>query len=150
MNVELQNTTDHTDLPTEAVFNQWAEKVTSNLQLPTSNLEATIRLINAEESNELNRQFRNKDKATNVLSFPYEPLGEEDKNYLGDLAMCVDVIKLEAQEQNKTLEAHFTHMTIHGILHLLGYDHIEEDQAKAMEALEIKILAELGFENPYT
>jgi probable rRNA maturation factor len=97
---------------------------------------------------ELNRQFRGQDKPTNVLSFPGpEPL--ESAQFLGDIAMAFETVAREAQEQGKTLEQHSRHMIVHGVLHLLGYDHEESDEAEAMEALEIDILNKLGVENPY-
>ena len=163
MKIELQNATADNHVPSAADFQKWADTLlnldprlrgddnteTPDSPLPTPDLELVIRLVTTTESQTLNQTFRAKDKPTNVLSFPYEPIGEEDQNHLGDLAMCVEVIKREALEQNKSLLAHFAHMTIHGILHLLGYDHIEEQDAKQMEAIEIAALQQLGFENPY-
>jgi probable rRNA maturation factor len=105
------------------------------------------------ESQELNHQYRGKNKPTNVLSFPFEipehlPEGVEIE-LLGDLIICAPVVEREAQEQNKALLAHWAHMTLHGCLHLLGYDHIEDKEAEEMESLEIEILQKMGFPNPY-
>lgn len=116
--------------------------------------ELTIRFVDEDESQALNRDYRGKDKPTNVLSFPYEnppglvDLGEE-LPYLGDLVICYQVVEREAQEQVKSLQAHWAHMVVHGCLHLQGMDHIEDDEAEEMEALEIEILKGLGFDSPY-
>jgi probable rRNA maturation factor len=114
-----------------------------------SETELVIRVVDKDESQQLNRDFRKKDKPTNVLSFPYEMIPGEENYLLGDLAICADIILKEASEQNKMPHAHWAHMIIHGTLHLLGYDHIEEKEAQAMEQLEIKIMALLDFSNPY-
>lgn len=103
-----------------------------------------IRIVSKEESQQLNRDFRQQDKPTNVLSFPFD-----EPDYLGDLALCHEIIAAEAEAQGKTLLAHYQHMTLHGILHLLGYDHETEAEAVEMEALEIKLLAQLGVKDPY-
>ena len=109
--------------------------------------------VTPTEIHNLNLTYRHKDSPTNVLSFPFEypeGLPEEDiDNYLGDLVICSEVVEKEAKEQNKTLEAHYAHMIVHVTLHLLGYDHIEDDEAEVMESLEIKVLEKLGFANPY-
>ena len=102
----------------------------------------------------MNRDYRNMDKPTNVLSFEFEqPPGlvelDEELPYLGDLIICAEVVIREAREQNKALEAHWAHMIVHGALHLQGYDHIEDEEAEEMEALEIEIMQTLGYENPY-
>lgn len=103
-----------------------------------------IRVVSKEESQQLNRDFRHQDKPTNVLSFPFN-----EPDYLGDLALCHDVIIAEAKAQGKSLLAHYQHIILHGILHLLGYDHETEQEAFEMEALEIKLLAQLGVKDPY-
>ena len=117
-------------------------------------VEMTIRIVDAEESQALNFEYRGKNKPTNVLSFEFEQppglvdLGEE-LPYLGDLVICAEVVAQEAKEQNKSLEAHWAHMIVHGTLHLQGYDHIDDDDAEEMEALEIEIMQNLGYGNPY-
>lgn len=115
--------------------------------------ELTIRIVTSEESQTLNREFRGKDKPTNVLSFPSEkPPGfpvAEAWPLLGDLVVCASVVEREAQEQHKSVKAHWAHMIIHGCLHLIGFDHIEEAEAVVMEALEVNCLAALGFDDPY-
>lgn len=107
--------------------------------------QITIRLVDAEEGRELNREYRGKDYATNVLSFPYEtgPL------VMGDLVICPAVVAQEAAEQNKPLAAHYAHMTVHGMLHLQGWDHENDDDAQDMENEERKLLAALGYPDPY-
>lgn len=103
-----------------------------------------LRIVSKEESQQLNRDFRHQDKPTNVLSFPFN-----EPDYLGDLVLCHEVIVAEAKAQGKPLLTHYQHMTLHGVLHLLGYDHETEKEAQQMEALEIKLLAQLGVKDPY-
>jgi len=139
---------DVTTLPTEAQLTLWA---TTALQGRTgfSEPELTIRLTDDEESQALNSEYRGKDKPTNVLSFPFDAPPEVPLELLGDLVICVGVVEREAVEQGKTAEAHWAHMVIHGCLHLLGYDHIKDDEAEEMEALERDLLASLGYSDPY-
>ncbi len=109
--------------------------------------QITIRLVDADEGQALNREFRHKDYATNVLSFPYET----EPLVCGDLVICAPVVAREAAEQGKTLEAHYAHLIVHGLLHLQGYDHeTGEEDARNMEAKEQAILASLGFADPYS
>jgi len=133
-------------LPSEADFRRWLEAVLPQFQ-PES--EVTIRLVDVAESQELNHTYRGKDKPTNVLSFPFEAPPGIDLPLLGDLIICRQVVEQEAQEQDKALEAHWAHMVIHGSLHLLGYDHIEDDEAEEMESLETEIMLALGYPDPY-
>jgi len=105
----------------------------------------TIRLVDADEGQALNREYRGKDYATNVLSFPYETT----PRVVGDLVICPSVVAREAGEQNKPLAAHYAHLTVHGMLHLQGWDHDNDDEAQVMEDEERKILAALGFPDPY-
>lgn len=121
----------------------------------------TIRIVGAAESRRLNRTWRGKDKPTNVLSFPAEPLAADrrpltrlhetafDDHPLGDLAICAPVVAREAKEQGKSAQAHWAHMVVHGVLHLLGYDHENDRDANIMESLETKILDRLGYADPY-
>ncbi len=112
--------------------------------------ELTIRLVDEAEGRELNHTWRQKDYATNVLSFPADvPEGLLDIPLLGDLVICVPVVEREAAEQGKNLDAHWAHLVIHGCLHLLGYDHIDDAEAEEMESLEQQLLAELGHPDPY-
>jgi len=133
-------------LPQEKQFQLWVD---SALGQYNKDFELTVRLVEVKESQQLNLQYRNKDKPTNVLSFPFEVPKDIELNLLGDLVICVNVVEQEAKEQNKSVTAHWAHMVIHGCLHLIGYDHISDDDALEMESLEIDILAKLGFNNPY-
>lgn len=151
--VELQWGIEEQDLPTIEQCHKWARAALQG-ELAYQTVEMTIRVVDEEESRTLNRDYRGIDKPTNVLSFEFEQpeflidLGEE-LPYLGDLAICAAVVEREAAEQNKSLEAHWAHMIVHGTLHLQGYDHIEDSEAEEMESLEIKIMQKLGFDNPY-
>ena len=116
--------------------------------------EFSIKCVSDDEIKALNNTYRSKDKPTNVLSFPNnpdedEPLGDGELRYIGDIAISLDTIEREAAEQNKAITDHFAHMTLHGYLHLLGYDHETDVEAAEMEALEIAILAKFNIKNPY-
>lgn len=110
-----------------------------------SDAELTVRIVDTEEGQALNRDYRQKDYATNVLTFDYA----QEPVVMADLILCAPVVEREAQEQNKELVAHYAHMLVHGALHAQGWDHIEDDEAQAMEQREREILANLGFEDPY-
>ncbi|QKQ24716.1 rRNA maturation RNase YbeY [Candidatus Ruthia endofausta] len=111
--------------------------------------ELLIRLVNKTEIQNLNKIYRHQDKPTNVLSFPSDLPIEINEALLGDVVICTQVILRESIEQHKSFNDHLTHMAIHGMLHLLGYDHIDTKDAQQMESLEIKILAKIGINNPY-
>lgn len=145
--VDLQLACDEKGLPPLELFQRWTDSALN--AVTQQEFELTIRLVNIEESQQLNNQYRQKDKPTNVLSFPFEVPDGIELNLLGDLVVCVQVVEQEAKEQGKILFDHWAHMIIHGCLHLLGYDHINDIDAEEMEALEIKILAELSINNPY-
>jgi len=133
--------------PSQADFQRWCELA---LRQRSADSELTIRVVDEAEGRELNRTWRHKDYATNVLSFPADvPDGILDIPLLGDLVICAPVVEREAAEQGKPSQAHWAHLVIHGCLHLLGYDHIEDDEAEEMEALERELLAELGHPDPY-
>lgn len=134
-------------LPEEQDFNHWVNTVLDEEKF--GDAEMTIRVVDEHESAELNQQYRHKKGATNVLSFPFEVPEEVELNLLGDLVICADVVKQQAAEQKKEEKAHWAHMVVHGTLHLLGYDHINESDAKVMETKEIKILSQLGYQDPY-
>lgn len=151
--VELQIASDASDLPDEEKLHSW---VTSAIQAADpgtdKEYELSVRLVDEDESRDLNNRYRNKDKATNVLSFPFEDfasLPEEIVKPLGDIVVCAPVVAQEASQQKKVLIDHWAHMVIHGTLHLLGYDHQDEAQAETMETLEKDILRDFGIENPY-
>ncbi|MCW2269536.1 Endoribonuclease YbeY [compost metagenome] len=146
LELDLQRATDAA-APDDTLFRRWCELA---LRQRTADSEMTIRLVDEAEGRELNHTYRHKDYATNVLSFPADvPDDLLDIPLLGDLVICVAVVEREAAEQGKSLEAHWAHLVIHGCLHLLGYDHIEDDEAEEMEALEQELLAELGHPDPY-
>ncbi|HLD65927.1 MAG TPA: rRNA maturation RNase YbeY [Pseudomonas sp.] len=135
------------DAPSDENFRRWCELA---LRQRSADSELTIRLVDEPEARELNRTYRHKDYATNVLSFPADVPDELlDIPLLGDLVICVAVVAREAAEQGKSLDAHWAHLVIHGCLHLLGYDHMDEAEALEMESLEQQLLAELGHPDPY-
>ena len=145
--VDLQIATENIEgLPTEEQIVQWA---TDAVQPEGNEVEMTVRIVDEAESHELNLTYRGKDRPTNVLSFPFECPDEVELPLLGDLVICRQVVEREAAEQEKPLMAHWAHMVVHGCLHLLGYDHIEDDEAEEMESLETQIMQGLGFDDPY-
>ena len=144
--IDLQNDAAFPGIPDQKSFLEW---VTVALQQTMDPLEQSIRLVDEQESQQLNSRYRGKHKSTNVLSFPAEPCEYLEYQNLGDLVICVPVVEREAKEQGKPLSAHWAHMVIHGMLHLQGYDHVDDDQAQEMEQLEIEILEGLGHTNPY-
>ena len=133
-------------LPTAEQIEQWA---TAAVQPQSDEMEMTVRIVDEAESHALNLNYRGKDRPTNVLSFPFECPDEVELPLLGDLVICRQVVEREAQEQDKPVMAHWAHMVVHGSLHLLGYDHIEDDEAEEMESLETQIMTGLGFADPY-
>ena len=145
LTVDFQIAYESTGVPDETQFQVWAEKA----WLGEDPSEVTIRIVGNDESQDLNHQYRGKDKPTNVLSFPFEAPPGITVPLAGDLVICAPVVEKEAQEQHKEPVAHWAHMVVHGMLHLQGYDHIEVNEAEAMEALEVRLLAQLGFANPY-
>lgn len=139
-------------LPTQEQLALWVETAARASQIKTcpEAPEVSIRIVDNDESQSLNQQYRGKDKPTNVLSFPTEFPEGVDIPFLGDLVICSPVVERESIEQNKELIAHWAHMVIHGTLHLMGYDHIDEKDANIMEPLETALLASLGYPCPYT
>ena len=144
--IVIQNSINFT-LADEAKFANILQAVLDDLEKGES--ELLIRFVDKLEIQQLNRDYRHKDKTTNVLSFPSDLPIEIDESILGDVVICIDVVIEEAQVQNKKFEDHLIHMAIHGTLHLLGFDHIKEEEAIEMESLEIKILEKLKIDNPY-
>ena len=143
LNLSVQYACDADLLPQRAQIRVWA-RAALDIDGPRGG-QITIRFVDTEEGQTLNRDYRHKDYATNVLSFPYET----DPLVCGDLVICAPVVEREAAEQGKPLEAHWAQMVVHGVLHLLGYDHQTDADAETMERLEIAILGRLGFPNPY-
>ena len=143
--VDLQNDALLQTIPPEQLFTDWVE---ASLQQSYQQFEQTIRIVDEVESRQLNHDFRGKDSATNVLAFRGE-MDLLDYDCLGDLVICAPVVANEAIEQSKTLEAHWAHMVVHGMLHLQGFDHLQDEDCAQMEAEEVKILDTLGYTNPY-
>ena len=139
LNLSVQYACARDGLPLRADFVRWARAAL------VGGGEITIRLVDSEEGQTLNNDYRGKDYATNVLSFPYET----EPLVMGDLVICPSVVAKEADEQNKPLAAHYAHLTVHGMLHLQGWDHENDDDAQAMETEEKDILAALGYPDPY-
>lgn len=135
----IQYVSEQKDIPSRAQFHRW---IKAALRVDT---EVTIRIVDEKEGCVLNSSYRGKDYATNVLTFPLT----EVPHLMGDVIICAPVVQSEAHAQNKSIEAHYAHLTVHGILHLHGYDHVTEPQAELMESLEVTILQKLGYANPY-
>lgn len=132
--------------PTEQQFQQFLQPLANHFKLQKT---VCINIITPAESQQLNHQYRAKNKPTNVLSFTLELPEFVKSPQLGDLAICAEVVETEAQQQQKNLTHHWTHLSIHGCLHLLGYDHQQPQQAQTMENLEIQLLKQLQIPNPY-
>jgi len=157
--VELQNPNNFGTVPERKKFHVWSNAALQK-NAPQRGMSLVIRVVDEEEGIALNHDYRDKNSATNILSFPYEvpdyaadipELQDAYANtYLGDLVLCEKVVIDEAKAQNKTLEQHWAHLIIHGVLHLQGYDHIDDADAMIMESLEIEIMEHLGFDNPYS
>ena len=145
--VDVDKACDAPTVPTEADFRRWVSAALDGLR---QRAEVSIRIVDETESAALNAQYRHKDYATNVLSFPSDLPEDCEPPILGDLAICAAVVAREAAEQHKTPEAHWAHMVIHGCLHLLGFDHIDDDDADNMEAREVAIMQALGYADPYS
>ncbi len=138
-----------TGLPAPASFRRWAAAALRGAKRRKA-AELSIRIVGVDEGLALNHDYRGKDYATNVLSFPVELPPGVTAALIGDLAICAPVVLREATEQGKAPRDHWAHLTIHGVLHLLGRDHIDDTEAIAMETLETRILAGLGIADPYT
>lgn len=146
--ITIQHIADKSRTPTSALLRKWAS---SALRKKIKSAEMTIRIVDTDEMTQLNSTYRHKTGPTNVLSFPFMLPDEinTDIPILGDIVICADVVNREANEQNKTQEAHWAHMIVHGVFHLLGFDHETDHEAEIMETLEIETLHHLGFVNPY-
>lgn len=151
LELEVIRDVESANLPADEEFQRWASLA---LEGRRAGGELCIRIITPDESQQLNCDYRGKDKPTNVLSFPFEAPsfdipGGLPIDIIGDLAICAAVVEREATEQNKVLAHHWAHMVIHGTLHLLGFDHINDDEAEIMESLERELLAQLQIPDPY-
>jgi len=146
--LDIQIATEAADYPDSGQFQIWIDAA---LQGHENDSEILLRLVDEAEMTSLNEQYRHKSGPTNILSFPFEaPEGiEMDVDFLGDLVMCAPLINLEAKQHDKQAQHHWAHITVHGVLHLLGYDHIGNEDAQQMEDLEIEILSKFNIANPY-
>ena len=155
--LDLQIACEAEDIPDEEQLQTWLNTVLEDERLAESLVEyralqeqeITVRIVDRDESQQLNHQYRGMNKPTNVLSFPFEAPPGIIMNLLGDLVICADIVAQEAKEQNKPLMHHWAHMLVHGTLHLHGFDHIEDDNAEQMESMEIVILRKLAIDDPY-
>jgi probable rRNA maturation factor len=147
LELDIQNASGDATIPSDAEFETW---ISAALAGELEQAEVSLRIVDSAEITELNHQYRDKNYATNVLSFPADLPEELGLFLLGDIVICAEVVAREALEQHKTRDAHWAHMVVHGTLHLLGYDHIDDDEAEVMEGREIEILNRLNFPNPYT
>lgn len=148
INVILLNEIKSKTIPSKKQFQQWVDAVVKIIpeKIPKNASEICIAIVDRETSAQLNETYRHKNGPTNVLSFNYDAIETES---LGDLAICAELVEAEARDQEKLVESHWAHLTVHGVLHLLGYDHIIDADAAIMEPLEIEILQKLGLGNPY-
>ncbi len=144
--IEIQSIYTSKGQPDQEQIQRWVDASLDGYHQDT---EIVVRIVDEQESAELNQQYRHKTGSTNILSFPVEIPEGIELNLLGDLVICAPVLEKEALEQNKVLTDHWAHIIIHGVLHLLGYDHIDETQAELMESKEITILNTLSIKNPY-
>lgn len=144
--IDIQRVCESPNQPSDKQLELWVNTVLANLD---EEFEITIRIVDETESAQLNETYRHKKGATNILSFPFEVPEGIELNLLGDLVICAPVLEREAIEQNKPLHNHWAHIVIHGTLHLLGYDHIENAEAEKMETKEINFLQTLSIPNPY-
>ena len=142
--VEVQFAASTDDIPSQDTFQGWAGQIKVNTAQ-----EVALRIVDEAEMIQLNEQYRKKSGPTNVLSFPADLPNGVDVPFIGDIIICAPVVAKEALDHGKSLDSHWAHMTVHGILHLQGFDHITEAEAEIMESLEIKIMQQLGFDNPY-
>lgn len=145
--IDIESNSQSQQIPPLAELERWVSAALHSQQLEEA--EVSLYIVDEDESQELNSQYRGKDKPTNVLSFPADIAEEVGVPLLGDLVICAPVVEREAQEQGKTLAAHWAHMLVHGSLHLLGFDHIDDAEADEMEALETDIITGLGYPAPY-
>ncbi len=144
--IEIQCAVSGAGIPSSTQLRRW---VCSALQDRADTAELTVRIVDEAEITALNRSYRGKDAPTNVLSFPYQALPGVESGLLGDVVICAPVVAREAVVQGRSPEAHWAHITIHGVLHLLGYDHRDAAEADTMEQLESRLLGRLGYPDPW-
>lgn len=146
LDLTIQHASVIKDCPSQDQIQSWT---TLALDQTYKTTEITIRIVDEKESADLNQRYRNKSGSTNVLSFPYEREEGENPKLIGDIVICAPVVTQEATEQGKDILSHWAHMVIHGTLHLMGYDHINEHEAETMESIELGLMKKLGFADPY-
>ncbi|MDR3427602.1 MULTISPECIES: rRNA maturation RNase YbeY [Silvimonas] len=150
LKLALQIESQAANIPAKSLLKTWAEAA---LRPNVKQAEVTVRVVDAEEGQTLNREYRGKDYATNVLTFTFDEDGDMPDipglPLMGDLVLCAPVVEREATEQGKSLESHYCHLLVHGLLHLQGFDHLEDEEAEEMEALETQIVISLGYDDPY-
>ena len=149
MKLVLQKISKKKFIPLNKSFTQWVCAVLNIAASNEQSISIVVRIVDEDESAYLNYRYRKKNRPTNVLTFSYNPIFSIEAPISGDIVICAPITIKEANEQNKTIEEHFAHLTVHGVLHLLGYDHKKEKDAKKMEKFEISILKYLGYKNPY-
>lgn len=154
IHIDVQNASSSVSVPDDEDIHRWISATLNCSDLACQNpantsYEVSVRIVNADEITELNHHYRQKNSATNVLSFPAEFPEDVNVPLLGDIVICAQVVADEAQQQHISLQAHWAHMLVHGTLHLLGYDHIKDADAEIMEDLETKILTEMDYPSPY-
>lgn len=144
LQIDIQNASSHRRAPTNKAFHDWLSTALNNIDTPLADdIEISIRIVDNDEMQALNREYRQRDKPTNVLSFSTDLPTNIRPQLLGDIVICAPVVATEAADLGKSEQYHWAHMAIHGLLHLLGYDHIDDDEALAMEALEAQLLAQI-------
>ncbi len=143
--LDVQLAVDNKNIPAISKFKLWAESI------PPVGAKSSVclRIVDEDEARQLNNQYRKINKATNVLSFPADIPSEHNLDFIGDVVICAPIVCKEAHEQGKNVVSHWAHLLIHGILHLQGYAHNDDEQASIMEAIEVETLQKLGIENPY-
>jgi len=149
--VDVQQACDDDTIPGTEIVDAWVTRAVEAASAP-NDVEVSVRIVDVDEIRALNREYRDKDKATNVLSFPAGPLAglpDDAPTLLGDIVVCASVVDSEAAEQGKAVGDHWAHMLVHGTLHLMGFDHQEDAEAAEMEALETRVLAAHGLPDPY-
>jgi len=144
--LDIQNVSESALVPKQELLQLWVDSV---LKDGSQNSEIVIRIIDEQQMAEFNKQYRHKEGPTNILSFPFEVPDDIQSDLLGDLLVCAPVLEKESCEQHKFLEHHWAHIIVHGVLHLIGYDHIDDQGAEEMEALEVRILKTIKINNPY-
>ena len=151
--IDVQLACDDPDVPEADRIREWVASTLAATELaPSGDYDVSVRVVGIDEMQALNRDFRDQDRPTNVLSFPggdVAGLPDGETRALGDVVICAEIVRDEAAMQNKVLAEHWAHMLVHGTLHLLGYDHISNEQAADMEGLEVKILTKIGIGDPY-